>query len=205
MQKVDLKKELKHLYNAPTKAPVVIDVPPMNFLLIDGVGDPNTSPAFQAAVEALYSVAYTLKFSIKKGPLAIDYPVMPLEGLWWMDDMGRFALGNKDDWKWTVMLVQPDFMTEDLVKEGVEQVRKKRNLAALPLLRFERFHEGLCAQIMHLGPYAAEKPTIERLHAFIAEQGASLTGKHHEIYLSDPSRTAPEKMKTVIRQPMKRT
>jgi hypothetical protein len=177
----------------------------MNFLLIDGVGDPNTSPAFQAAVEALYSVAYTLKFSIKKGPLAIDYPVMPLEGLWWMDDMGRFTLGNKDDWKWTVMLVQPDFMTEDLVKEGVEQVRKKKNPAALPLLRFERFHEGLCAQIMHLGPYAAEKPTIERLHAFIAEQGASLTGKHHEIYLSDPSRTAPEKMKTVIRQPMKRT
>ena len=130
---------------------------------------------------------------------------MPLEGLWWTDDMAQFSTENKGIWKWTAMIMQPEYVTKDLVTKAFEQVEKKKNPPALSKMRFESFHEGLSAQIMHIGPYSAEGPTIKKLHSFIKEKGYEFDGlvqKHHEIYLSDPRRTAPEKMKTVIRQPM---
>ena len=199
--KLDLKKELKDLYNASRKELAIIDVPPMNFLMIDGAGSPETSPQFQAAVQALYGVSYTLKFMIKKTQGA-DYVVMPLEGLWWAEDMEHFSLGNKDQWQWTLMIMQPEYVTEDLVAEAVEQVREKKDSDTVGELRFEGFHEGVSAQIMYVGPYSDEGPTIARLHCFIEENGYSLRGKHHEIYLGDPRRAAPDKLKTILRQPM---
>lgn len=201
MKKIDHKKELKHLYGPPAKKVSVVDVRPMSFLMIDGQGDPNTSQAYQEAVGALYSVAYTLKFMVKKGEMAIDYKVMPLEGLWWTEDMSQFTMDDKGAWMWTAMIMQPDFVTAELVEAAKDQAQKKKGLAAIALIRSEVLHEGRAAQIMHIGPYAEEAPTIEKLHEFIAAQGSTLSGKHHEIYLSDPNRTAPEKLKTVVRQP----
>jgi len=203
MSKIDLKKELKQLYFPSAKEVTVVDVPPMNFLMIDGRGDPNTSPEFKDAIEALYAVSYTLKFTIKKQTPQQDYIVMPLEGLWWSDDLSQLDLEEKGSWRWTAMIVQPPFITKELVAQAREEVAGKKDLPALSKLRFERFHEGLSAQIMHIGPYSAEGPTIERLHSFIEEHGYEMRGKHHEIYLSDPRRVAPEKLKTVIRQPIK--
>jgi hypothetical protein len=203
MIKVDFKQELKHLYHPSSKEAVMVDVPEINFLMVDGVGNPNTAQEYKDAVEALYSVSYTLKFMVKKGEAAVDYGVMPLEGLWWTDDMTQFSVENKDIWKWTSMIMQPKYITRDLFHKAIEQVNKKKSLPALSRIRFESFSEGAAAQVMHLGPYSAEGPTVERLHNFIMESGRELRGKHHEIYLTDPQRTAPEKMKTVIRQPVK--
>ena len=203
MSKVDFKKSLKQLYSSSSKGAEIVEVPEMNFLMIDGMGDPNTSQDFHEAIEALYPLSYTLKFMVKKGELAIDYGVLPLEGLWWVDDMSKFSVEKKDEWKWTLMIMQPEYVTKSLFSEAVEQVRNKKNPPALSKIRFESFSEGKSAQIMHIGPFSEEGPTIERLHGFIEEQGFKLTGKHHEIYLSDTRRAAPEKWKTIIRQPIK--
>jgi hypothetical protein len=203
--KLDLKKDLKHLYNPSAKAIAFVDVPPMSFLMIDGTGNPNTAPAYQDAMETLYAVSYTLKFMSKADP-GIDYTVMPPEGLWWADDMAEFILGRKDNWQWTMMIMQPDHITAARVQAAVEQVRarKKPTPPALDKLRFETYHEGPAAQIMYFGPFADEGPTIARIHAWIEEKGYTYHGAkaHHEIYLSDMRRTAPEKLKTVIRQPV---
>lgn len=203
MEKIDLKKELQHLYKPSPKQVVEVEVPRMNFLMIDGKGDPNTSQEYADAIEALFSVSYTLKFMIKKGGMEIDYGVMPLEGLWWAEDMSAFATGDKSQWLWTAMIVQPDFISGDLVAEAVDQVQQKKDPPALPLMRFEAFEEGLSAQTMHIGPFSEEGPTIERVHDFIAERGFERCGKHHEIYLSDVRRADPAKWKTVVRQPMR--
>jgi hypothetical protein len=202
MRKADLKKELKHLYLPPSKDVVQVDVPTFRFLMIDGEGDPNTSPAYSAAVEALFSVSYTAKFMVKKSAQALDYAVMPLEGLWWSDDMAAFIANDRSKWKWTMMIMQPDFVAAAVIRSAMLDVKRKKALAAVDALRLEDFTEGLCAQILHVGPFAAEGPTIQRVHAFI-EQRSALTGKHHEIYLSDIRRADPAKWKTVIRQPMK--
>ncbi|MFX1521013.1 MAG: GyrI-like domain-containing protein [Promethearchaeota archaeon] len=206
MAKQDLKKELKHLYYPSKKEFNFVDVPKMNFLMLDGQGDPNTSQEYREAIGVLYNVSYTVKFMVKKKKPAQDYVVLPLESLWWADDLNDFITGNKDVWKWTAMIMQPTQVTKSLIKEAIEQVEKKKKPPALPKLRFESFHEGLSAQIMHIGPYSAEGPTIEKLHNFIRENGYEFDGlieKHHEIYLSDPRRTPEEKWKTVIRQPVK--
>ena len=179
--KVDLRKELKHLYTASASEPVILDVPEMHFLMIDGQGDPNASEEFQDAIQALYGVSYTLKFMVKSGPEAIDYPVMPLEGLWWADDMTSFSRGDKSLWKWSTMIMQPRWVTLELVSEAHAQLVKKRIVPALGKMRFEGFHEGLSAQIMHAGSYSDEGPTITRLHDFIRGSGYELAGKHHEI------------------------
>lgn len=200
MNKIDFKKELKYLYNPSLKAAMVVEVPPLNFLMIDGQGDPNTATAYKEAIEALFSLSYALKFMVKK-ELGVDYGVMPLEGLWWVEDMSQFSLNDKSAWQWTAMIMQPEYIVADLVEVVRVQVARKKKLSALPQLRLETFHEGRAAQITHLGPYAAEGPTIEQLHQFIATQGGRRLGKHHEIYLNDPSRTAPQKLKTIIRQP----
>ncbi len=201
MEKHDFKKQLKHLYKPSPKEVVMVDVPAMKFLMIDGQGDPNNSKTYSDAVEALYSVSYPLKFAVKKGEMAIDYGVMPLEGLWWADDMAVFTSDDKSQWKWTMMMMQPDFITSQLVEEILDAVKIKKNPAALPLVRFEEFHEGLCAQTLHIGPFSEEGPTIERVHEFIDAKGKR-RGKHHEIYLSDIRRADPAKWKTIIRQPM---
>jgi hypothetical protein len=203
---LDLRKQFKHLYQPSAKKFSIVDVPPMNFLMIDGTGNPNTSQAYRDALEALYGLSYTLKFGVKLGKYGkkkYDYPVMALEGLWWMDDMREFSDARKDEWKWTMMVMQPDIITPDLVELARTDLIEKKNPVAASKIRFESYHEGLSAQIMYFGPYADEGPTIQRLHDFIHESGHQLRGKHHEIYLGDPRRTAPEKLKTVIRQPMK--
>jgi hypothetical protein len=200
MDKIDLKKELKSLYNPSSKEITTIDVPSMNFLLIDGEGAP-TSSQFIEAVEALFSVSYTLKFIIKKGK-GVDYGVMPLEGLWWVDDMTKFNADQKDEWKWTAMIMQPKYVDASDVTLAVEQVKKKKKLVALHKVRFESFKEGNAAQIMYVGPFSAEGPTITKIHAYIENSGHTLSGKHHEIYLNNPATTAPEKLKTILRQPM---
>ncbi len=200
MKKIDFKKELKHLYRPTTKKIEIVDVPAMNFLMIDGKGDPNIAKEYTDAIEALYSVSYTLKFMVKS-TLNVDYGVLPLEGLWWADDMIHFSTGNKDEWKWTAMIMQPEYVTKDFVDKALEEVKKKKDLAALPKMRFSNFYEGMSAQTMYIGPYADEGPTIEKIHNFIRETGHELRRKHHEIYLSDPRRSKPEKLKTIIRQP----
>lgn len=200
MKKVDLRKELKQLYAPPSREVVRVDVPPFRFLMIDGQGDPNTSSQYAAAVEALYAVSYTAKFMVKKAG-AVDYAVMPLEGLWWADDMSAFAADDRSSWQWTMMIAQPDFTTDEVVAAAIAEVRTKKKLAVVDVLRFEEFHEGVCAQTMHLGPFTEEGPTIERVHTFIEEHGTR-RGKHHEIYLSDIRRAEPAKWKTIVRQPM---
>ncbi|MCW4017637.1 MAG: GyrI-like domain-containing protein [Candidatus Bathyarchaeota archaeon] len=202
MEKVDLKKQLKQIYNPSAKEISDVDVPVMNFLMIDGQGNPNTSPDYVAAIECLFSVSYTLKFMIKKQK-GVDYGVLPLEGLWWMDDMTQFSVDKKDEWKWTAMIIQPPCVTEEDVKVAVEQVKKKKNPVALSKLRFESFTEGTSAQILYFGPYAEEGTTIQKIHEHIKAGGHQLFGKHHEIYLNNVQTVAPEKLKTVIRQPFR--
>jgi hypothetical protein len=202
MKTLDWKKELKQLYQPSTKEVSQVDAPSMNFLMIDGKGDPNTAQEYADAVEALFATAYTLKFMIKKGQLAIDYGVMPLEGLWWADDMSKFTTADKSNWLWTMMIAQPPFVTQAMADAAMVEVTKKKNPAAISRLRFESFDEGKCAQIMHIGPFSEEGPNIEKVHRFIETGGHQRHGKHHEIYLSDIRKAAPAKWKTVIRQPM---
>jgi len=202
MEIINFKKELKYLYQPSSKEVVIVDVPPMNFLMVDGEGDPNTSQAFSDAIAALFAVSYTVKFMIKKSVMAIDYSVMPLEGLWWADDMSKFSPEDKSIWKWTVMIMQPLFVTRELVERAIADVKKKKNLITISKVRFEGFEEGKSAQIMHIGPFSKEGPTIERVHEFIETIGKR-RGKHHEIYLSDIRKAAPSKWKTIVRQPLK--
>jgi hypothetical protein len=200
--KVDLKKELKHLYGPSAREVSVVDVPRMNYLMIDGEGDPNTSRDYADAIEALYAVSYAIKFKIKKSEGNVDYAVMPLEGLWWTDDMSNFSVEEKDAWKWTAMIMQPEeYVPRELVAPSKSEVQSRKSLPAIQRMRFEAFREGLSAQIMHFGPFSEEGPAIERIHRCIVERGGELRGEHHEIYLSDLRRTKPVRLKTIIRQP----
>lgn len=201
MTQLDLKMDLKDLYRATAKSVVIVDVPEFKFLMIDGQGDPNTSPAYAEAVQALFSVSYSAKFMVKKGPMATDYAVMPLEGLWWADDMRAFTMADKAQWKWTMMILQPDFVPDELIHEAIREVLRRKKLPGVDRLRIERYTEGRCAQMLHVGPFSEEGPAIERLHAFI-NASSGLRGTHHEIYLSDVRRADPAKWKTILRQPM---
>lgn len=202
MTKLDLKKTFRELYSAPTDSVVRVDVPPLSYLMLDGRGDPNTSVAYASAVESLFSVAYAIKFAVKRGPSATDFGVMPLEGLWWADDMSQFTIDVKAAWKWTMMIMQPGIVTPDLVEKTITEVGRKKDLSAVDRIRFEVLHEGVCAQTMHVGPFSEEGPTIERLHQFVRARGTP-TGRHHEIYLTDIRKADPRRWRTVIRQPMK--
>lgn len=201
MTKIDFKKELKPFYQASAKQVVEVEVPPFNYLMVDGIGDPNTAPAYAQAVEALFSVAYTAKFMLKKGTPSVDYAVMPLEGLWWMDDMAQFSTADKSQWKWTLMIMQPHLVSPATINAAMDAVQKKKALPGLERLRFAPFAEGRCAQVLHVGPFSEEGPTIERLHQFI-DARAQRSGKHHEIYLSDIRKADPKNWKTILRQPM---
>jgi len=204
MSKIDFKKELKHLYKPSAKEFTVVDVPPMQFLMVDGHGDPNTAQEYKDAIEALFPVAYKLKFMSKK-ELGKDYVVMVLEGLWWAEDMETFVTREKSAWDWTMIIMQPEWITQEMFAEAVRQVEKGKDLPSLPKLRLETYHEGLSVQIMHVGLYDDEGPTLHRMHhEFVPENGYEMAGKHHEIYLSDVRRVASEKLKTVLRQPIRK-
>ncbi len=201
MQKIDLRKELKHFYLPSAKTIAEVQVPPFTYLMIDGRGDPNSSADYAAAVEALFTVSYTAKFMVRKGPEKRDYAVMPLEGLWWAEDHAAFHTGDRANWQWTMMILQPSFVPQALIRAAMTEAMAKKRLPAIAKLRSEEFEEGRCAQILHVGPFTTEGPTIERLHAHI-EARSGLRGKHHEIYLTDIRRADPSRWKTVIRQPM---
>ncbi|MDW7650394.1 MAG: GyrI-like domain-containing protein [Bacillota bacterium] len=204
MVKLDLKAELKEFYHATAKKTVLVDVPEMNFLMVDGTGDPNTSTRFQEATEALYNLSYALKFMVKKGRTGVDYKVMPLEGLWWTDNPAEFSLEGKDRWHWTLMIMQPDLVTPLLFEEAFLQVKEKKGQSILPEIRLASYNEGLAVQTMHIGPYSEEDTAIARIHSFMEVKGYLPAGKHHEIYLSNPQKTSPQRLKTIIRQPVKR-
>jgi hypothetical protein len=199
--KVDLKRELHDLY-APPRHPVLVDVPELQFLMIEGHGDPNTSQEYRDTVSILFTVSYGAKFALKQAGV-IDYSVMPLEGLWWVADMSQFSVAEKSDWDWIAMILQPDEVTGEVFTAAKAKAREKLSLPALERVRLERFAEGQAAQVLHIGPYSTEGPTIAALHAFIADQGCERTGKHHEIYLGDPRRAAPARLKTIVRQPVR--
>jgi hypothetical protein len=175
--KVDFKKEMKHLYNPSKKEFTFVDVPVMNFLMVDGQGDPNNNPVYQEAVEALYAMSYSIKFALKEQ--GFDYVVPPLQGLWWAQDMSVFKLDKKDEWLWTMMIMQPEQVTSELVEQLQPEVMRKKSLPALERVRLETFHEGLAVQILYIGPYADEGPTISQMHAFIKDVGYEPNGKHH--------------------------
>jgi hypothetical protein len=201
MEKIDLKKSFKEFYKVSSTEVAFIKVPSIKFLMIDGKGSP-AEPGYAAAVQALYSVAYTMKFAAKQD--GYDYTVMPLEGLWWADDMAAFVDGRQEEWLWTAMIATPDFATQVMMANAKKAVREKKGeLPRLDDIRLRDFTEGPAAQITHIGSYESEGPTIAKLHTWILDNGYELTGKHHEIYLNDPGRTAPDKVKTIIRQPIK--
>ena len=201
MEKIDFKKEMKEFYRPPRK-PVIVDVPQLQFIMINGNGYPGTSQEYQDAMQTLFPVAYTLRFAIKKAGI-LDYKVMPLEGLWWAEDMDVFTIDDRpEEWLWTSMIMQPSQVTKNLFAKAVQTAKEKKNPVALSKIRLETYHEGLSVQVMHTGPFSEEGPVIENMHQYAFDQGYELRGKHHEIYLSDFTRTAPEKLKTVIRQPI---
>jgi len=207
MQTLDLKKDYKFLFSSSNKAPQLVDVPRLNFLRIDGAIEPGkapgSSPLFLENIQALYGAAYTLKFMLKKRPSdPIDYPVMALEGLWWVED-GHFDINIKDNWFYTLQILQPELVTPEIFAEGLLKVRKKKgDLACFSRLRLEPFHEGLSVQMLHLGPYATEPATVEKMDAFILSSNLQKTGTHHEIYLGNPLLADPSKLKTILRHPV---
>ncbi|MCP5051436.1 MAG: hypothetical protein GY940_29990 [bacterium] len=202
----DVKKEYKYLYSPSAKKPEIVDVPAFKYIMVDGKGDPNTSGEFEQTVQLLYGLAYTIRFMLKKDekePLVFKVP--PLAGLWDAEDMASFTQeGRKDEWQWTLMVLMPDRVTNDVFAQGKEELIKKKNPPLTDRVRFDVYEEGKSAQMMHLGPYKNEGPTIATLHSFLKEQGYTFNGRHHEIYLGDPRKSDPAKLKTIIRQPIKK-
>ncbi|MBT3239339.1 MAG: hypothetical protein HON98_02415 [Chloroflexi bacterium] len=197
MSKLDLSKKYKEFFTAK-KDPVLIDVPPTSYIMIDGRGEPG-GEEYVAKVGALYNMAYKVKFQAKE--MEKDFVVCKLQGLWWFDDYNK-PTPPREEWNWTMMLRQPEYVTEEMVAKALEMAYSKKPVEELKEVKLVEYHEGLSAQIMHYGPYSEEEPTIERLHNFVAEQGFNLRGKHHEVYLKDPFRSAPEKLLTIIRHPV---
>ena len=208
MTKLDLRKELKAFYSPSAKKVEVVDVPRFQFVMIDGLIEPGVlpgnSPAFQESMQALYGASYTLKFMSKLSKTdPLDYPVMALEGLWWIEG-AEFSFERKDNWAYTVMILQPDHITPEMFGEALQQMRKKKgDQPAFARLRLEAFQEGLCVQVMHVGPYSTEPATVARMDAFAHENGYQMHGKHHEIYMGNPLRAQPDKLKTILRHPVK--
>lgn len=207
MKTLDLRKELKYLYSPSAKKVQLVEVPRFSYLMIDGAIEkgyaPGTSPAFQEAMQAMYGAAYTLKFMFKQRKQdPVDYPVMALEGLWWVED-GQFDITIKDNWFYRLLILQPEVITAVALEEALAQLRKKKgDQPAFSRLRLEPFEEGLCVQVMHIGPYDAEPATVANMEAFCRENGYAKTGHHHEIYLGNPLRAEPEKLKTILRHPV---
>lgn len=201
MASIDLKKQYRDHYSAKAGTPVMVDVPARRFLMIDGSGDPNTSPEYVDAIQALYPLAYGLRAAVKAAT-GDAYTVMPLEGLWWAEDMNTFGTDDKSNWLWTAMICLPDAVTDTMIEDVLPTVTAKKKLRSGGKARVEMFAEGEAAQVLHLGSYSEEGPTIAALHEFIDESGYSLSGRHHEIYLSDPRKVDTAKLRTIIRQPV---
>lgn len=200
--KIDFKKELKQFYQPPSTEFVEVEVPELRFVMVDGEGDPNTADAYKKALEWLYSTSYAMKFS-SKNTLSRDYVVPPLEGLWWADDPADFVARNKAAWKWTMMIMVPDFVTEEIYVAATEKTKGKLGTPP-PSLRLQSLCEGLCLQILHIGSYDDEGPTLAKLHDHIMPmRQLTFNGPHHEIYIGDPRRVQPDRLKTVLRQPIK--
>jgi hypothetical protein len=204
IKKIDFKKDDKKLYNPSKDEVTLVTVPKMNFLMINGQGNPNTSKEYQQAIEALYGVSYTIKFTLKFAKRGPQYTVPPFETLWWMPDGKPFTMENKETWLWQAMIRQPEHVKKADITDAITKASERKPNPAFAKIRFESFEEGLCVQIMHIGPYSEEGPTIAKMDAYIKENGYEFRGEHHEIYLSDPGRTAPEKLKTVVRHPVKK-
>ncbi|GAB3435226.1 GyrI-like domain-containing protein [Actinophytocola sediminis] len=200
--KYDVKRALKDLYAPKNTTWALLDVPELSYLAIDGHGDPNTAPAYPAAVQALYSVAYTLKFASRRDT-GRDFVVGPLEGLWWAEDPTVFTTRAKESWNWTMLLHQPAWLTADQVRAAREAALAKKGLPAIAELRTLTITEGRCAQVLHVGSYDDEGPVLATLHdEYLPANGLREAGQHHEVYLGDPRRTAPAKLRTVLRQPV---
>lgn len=202
MNKIDFKKEYKELYKPNAKKISFVDVPELKYLAVEGKGDPNTSQEYKDSIEAIMGVSYTTKFIMKK-EYGKDYVVMPLQGQWWSDDMENFSMQDKSNWKWKSLVMQPNFVKKEHVDQAIDEIAIKKDLSSLDKVEFTTIKEGLCGQILHIGPFSEEGPTVEKLHNEIKERGYDLTGLHHEIYLSDIRRANPEKLRTIIRQPVK--
>jgi hypothetical protein len=200
--KVDFKKLLKQLYNPPKGGFHIVDVPPSNFLMIDGRGDPNTSMDFQQAMDALYSLSYGLKFTLKSH--GYDHIVPPLEGLWWIENMEEFNFSNKNRWEWTMMIMQPEWINHEWVEKVRMDVLKKKSNPLIVKARFEQYIEGISVQKLYIGAYEDEAPTIAEMHQYIVTNGYQINGKHHELYLGNPRKTPPEKLQTILRQPIRK-
>ena len=200
MEKIDYKKKFKNLYGATSTEIQFVDVPVLNYLMVQGIGEPG-GKAHMDAIQALYPVAYTIKFSSKKS-LNVDYVVPPLEGLWWAEDYSDFINGNRERWQWAMMIMQPEHVTQEMVNEAKAQVGIKEKPTVLGKVEFTSLDEGRCAQTLHIGPFSEEGPIIQEIHNRIQSAGYSLAGKHHEIYLSDIRRVSPDKYRTIIRQPL---
>lgn len=202
MNKLDLKKTLDS-YKAKHNVFQIVTIPKYHYLMVDGHGDPNTSKEFAAAIEALYPVAYKLKFA-SKIQLGKDYTVMPLEGLWWSTNLEAFSTQrDKSQWDWTLMILQPDWITNDMFAKAIEEVRKKKALQSLDKVRFEMLEEGTCVQTLHIGSFDDEGPVLKQMHQeFIPQNNLRIVQKHHEIYLSDFRRVSPDKLRTILRQPV---
>lgn len=202
-EKYDVKRAYRELYAPSAREFTLVDVPPMRYLAVDGHGDPNTAAEYAEAVEALFSVAYAAKFRSRK-ELGRDFVVAPLEGLWRADDPAAFVARDKSAWDWTLLIAQPDWIDEAVVAEAVAAARAKGDRPALSLVHLRELHEGPSAQILHIGSYDDETPTLARLHdEWMPQHGLTFAGDHHEIYLSDARRTEPEKLRTVLRQPVR--
>jgi len=202
MSKIDFKKEFKELYSSKKDKVSFIDVPKLKYLSIEGKGDPNTAQEYQDAIETLMSVSFKTKFIMKK-EYDKDYVVMPLEGLWYADNMDDFVTDNKSNWKWNSLIMQPDFIKKEHINQAIDDAIQKKDLNSIKKLKFIKLNEGLSAQIMHIGPFSNESSTVEKLHNSIKDNDYSFNGLHHEIYLSDIRRSKPEKLRTIIRQPIK--
>lgn len=206
MEKIDFKKTLKDLYLPSQNDFTIVNVPTMNFLTIIGKGNPNKSEEFQEAVEALYAVSYSIKMSPKKGTVPkeyFEYVVPPLEGLWWISGE-EFNLTEKDRFEWKIMIMQPEFVNNEIVKSAIESSKRNKDNPSIDKIKFESYDEGLSVQIMHVGSYDEEKETIKKMKEFIKDNNLTENGLHHEIYLSDPRKISPNSLKTVLRQPIKK-
>ena len=204
MSLTDLRKDFKQLFSASAKKPAIVDVPKLKYLTYDGEGHPADNEAFQKGFEALFSIGYTLKFTLKYSPSELDFKVMPPEALYWTADETPLSDAPSEQWRWRLMIAVPDFIDGVKVREARQTIKRKKGLTSVDHLRLRTFREGKTLQLMHIGPYDQEGPTIERMCEFAAENGLRIDGKHHEIYCSDPRRTAPEKLKTILRLPVKK-
>lgn len=206
MHKLDLKKMYKPLYNPPSKSASLVEVPPLQFVMIDGEipagGSPDSAPDFANAMAVLYGISYGLKFTLKKRQQdPVDYPVMPLEALWWVES-GEFEFGRVEPWFFTAMIMQPDLVDAEMVDAACADLAAKKPDLNLNGVRFARFEEGPSVQILHVGPYSEEQQSLDLMEAFAEEHGYQFHGKHHEIYRGDPRRAKPENLKTVLRHPV---